>query len=134
MFQAIPALSAALAACAAMTGGAEHARAAQAWTVCLSHADDAPPSRTRMVLEGLPTAPARSVAIEGSFYGAAFETARATRTANSLIFSAVTEDASGAYHHAARLSGEVFIGQTLAVGRDFLMPWTATQGDSPCPE
>ena len=90
------------------------------WDVALYFSEEAPPSATIMeiesVVEGVPV---------GTFYGSAFEEARVITRDNMIIFTMTTSDNSGAYIHSGRLIDGEMDGQTLSVGRDFLMPWTA---------
>jgi hypothetical protein len=91
------------------------------WDVALYFSADAPPSGTVMVLE-----PGEGGVLEGSFYGSPFTSARFAGRDGVIAFTAATEDGSGPYIHSGRLNEEGRIeGQTLSVGRDFLMLWTA---------
>ena len=99
------------------------------WDVALYYSETAEPSSTVMVID----AEADGV-LTGSFYGSAFGEARARVFQGEVIFTATTQDGSGAYLHSGRLaSNGDMTGQTLSVGRDFLMGWTATrrEGDAP---
>ena len=91
------------------------------WDVALHYAEGAEPGATVMVVEA-----AQDGVLTGSFYGSAFGEARARVFQGEVIFTAVTEDGSGPYLHAGRLASDgTMTGQTLSVGRDFLMGWTA---------
>jgi hypothetical protein len=91
------------------------------WDVALYFSADAPPSATVMVLE-----PGEDGTLSGRFYGSPFGAARFAERDNVVAFTATTEDGSGPYLHSGRLTDDGRIeGQTLSVGRDFLMLWTA---------
>jgi hypothetical protein len=93
------------------------------WDVALYFSADAPPSATVMVLT-----PAADGSLAGSFYGTSFDVGRVAERRGAVAFTATTADNSGPYLHSGRLTGEGRIeGQTLSVGRDFLMIWTATR-------
>ncbi len=112
-----------LAALALQSGAADLSGAdlAGTWDVALHFSAEAPPSKTAMVIE-----PAEDGALLGGFYGSSFIEARAAARGGAVAFTATTEDGSGAYIHSGRLTASgVIAGQTLSVGRDFLMLWTA---------
>ncbi len=91
------------------------------WDVALYFSADAPPSATVMVLE-----PGDGGVLAGRFYGSPFGAARFAERDGVVAFTATTEDGSGPYLHSGRLTEDGRIeGQTLSVGRDFLMLWTA---------
>lgn len=92
------------------------------WDVSLYFSATQPPSKTEMVI----TETANGALI-GSFYGTEFETARVTVFEGDILFTAVTRDGSGPYLTSGRLEEGEIMGQTLSIGRDFLMPWTATR-------
>lgn len=97
------------------------AELAGTWDVALYFSAEAPPSATVMVLE-----PREDGTLGGRFYGTPFEVARYAERNGAIAFTATTEDGSGPYLHAGRLTQDGDIeGQTLSVGRDFLMLWTA---------
>ncbi len=92
------------------------------WDVALYFSADAPPSATVMEI----TAVNADGTLEGSFYQSAFETGRFRRDGESWIISVITSDTSGIYATSGRLGPDGMIeGQTLSVGRGFLMAWTA---------
>ena len=104
---------------------AQPADMAGQWEVALYFSADAPPSQTTMVLE-----PQSDGGLTGSFYGSTFEVGRVAQRGETLAFTAVTSDGSGQYLHSGRLnSSGVIDGQTLSVGRDFLMLWTAARAE-----
>ena len=110
-----------IAALASMALQAGPAGLAGTWDVSLYFSADAAPSSTVMVLE-----PGADGALAGRFYGTPFDVARFAERGGELAFTATTEDGSGAYLHSGRLNEDgVIEGQTLSVGRDFLMLWTA---------
>ncbi|MCR9129549.1 MAG: hypothetical protein NXI12_08510 [Alphaproteobacteria bacterium] len=91
------------------------------WDVALYFSADAPPSATVMVL-----APGDGGVLAGRFYGSPFGAARFAERNGVVAFTAMTEDGSGPYFHSGRLTEPGRIeGQTLSMGRDFLMLWTA---------
>jgi len=91
------------------------------WDVALYFSADAPPSATVLVLE-----PSQDGTLSGRFYGSPFGAARFAERNGVVAFTATTEDGSGPYLHSGRLTeAGVIEGQTLSVGRDFLMLWTA---------
>jgi hypothetical protein len=92
------------------------------WNVALRFDPAAPPSATTMQVSSITDGMAR-----GTFYGSAFDNARVTMDGSDVIFTATTADQSGQYIHSGRLRRGVITGQTLSVGRNFLMPWTATK-------
>lgn len=98
------------------------------WDVALYFSPDNPPSATVMEIN----AASADGALEGSFYQSPFELGRYVIKDGEIIISVVTSDGSGRYQTSGRLlaSGE-FKGQTHSIGRDFLMPWTATRKGSP---
>ena len=97
------------------------------WEVALYFSESDPPSAT--VLEILAIEDGE---LTGSFYGSPFEQARLSVRFEEIAIAAVTSDASGAYHHAARLQDGVLIGQTLSTGRGFLMQWRAERAPQDC--
>ena len=93
------------------------------WDVALYFDPTKPPSST--VLEFTKV---EAGIIEGSFYQTSFSIAKATVFEGDVVVSFITEDNSGPYAGAGRLSADgTFKGQTLSVGRDFVMPWTASR-------
>ncbi|MEP4052250.1 MAG: hypothetical protein ABJN22_08395 [Litorimonas sp.] len=94
------------------------------WDVALYFSPDNPPSATVMEISAAST----DGALKGSFYQSPFELGRYVIKDGEVIISVVTSDGSGRYQTSGRLlpSGE-FKGQTHSIGRDFLMPWTATR-------
>ena len=94
------------------------------WRVALYFSPNDPPSETVMEITDVTEAGT----LLGSFYQSAFESARATRRDGAIIIAATTSDGSGPYTTSGRLVAPDRIeGQTLSVGRDFLMAWTATK-------
>lgn len=111
-------MNATLAALALQLGSAD---LTGTWGVALYFSTDAPPSTTEMVLE-----PRDGGVLGGSFYGSPFTRARFAEREGVIAFTATTEDGSGPYIHSGRLNEEGRIeGQTLSLGRDFFMLWTA---------
>ena len=92
------------------------------WQVSLIYDSTQPPSQTEMVITE-----ATDATLKGRFYGTEFRIARSTSSGQDLIFTAITEDGTGDYIHSGRLTGSQIQGQTLSIGREFLMPWTATK-------
>jgi hypothetical protein len=91
------------------------------WNVDLQFDPASPPGSTTMAFSA-----ASNGACAGSFYGTDMQSCRAIVRRDEVIFAAVTADQSGAYHHSGRLGADGIIrGQTLSIGRDFLMNWTA---------
>ena len=90
------------------------------WDISLFYAEGQAPSRTEMVIESVVDG-----AMTGTFYGSPFETARARKYGPTLAFTATTKDGTGPYIHSGRLDGDIIEGQTLSVGRAFLMTWRA---------
>jgi len=99
------------------------------WDVALYFSADAPPSATVMVVE----TEAEGV-LTGTFYATPFSEARARVFQGEVVFTILTEDGSGPYLTSGTLqsNGEIK-GQTLSVGRDFLMGWTATRRERETP-
>jgi hypothetical protein len=95
------------------------------WDVALHYAPDKPPSKTEMVVTGV-----AGGKLQGTFYGTEFSESGVTVFAGQVIFTAVTADGTGPYIHSGRLAGRCIEGQTLSVGRDFLMAWTACLAQS----
>ena len=97
-----------------------------AWDVALYVSPDARRSATVLEIE---TATPVGV-LTGSFYQTPFETGRYTARDRTLIIAVMTADGSGPYATSGRLTSTNTIeGQTLSIGRDFLMSWTATKRD-----
>ena len=118
-----------IAAFAAIAVQAAPADLAGSWDVSLYFSADAPPSTTVMVLD-----PNEDGSLAGRFYGSPFSAARFAEANGDVAFTAMTEDSSGAYLHSGRLAEDGRIeGQTLSVGRDFLMLWTAQRREEPAP-
>lgn len=116
-----------LAASLAFALQAQPMDAAGTWDVSLFFSAEAPPSSTVMVLE--PQADGR---LAGSFYGSPFEMGRIAERYDAIAFIATTSDSSGQYITTGRLTeGGGIEGQTLSVGRDFLMLWRAERRDDP---
>lgn len=115
-----------LAVLAVLAVQAEPADLAGTWDVALYFSADAPPSATVMVLE-----PQADGALGGSFYGSRFEVGRVAERNGAVAFTATTEDNSGPYWHSGRLIEGRVEGQTLSVGRDFLMLWSAERRQEP---
>lgn len=92
------------------------------WQVSLYFSPGAPPSTTSMTIETIND----DGTLVGSFYQTPFEHGRFTIRNEQLIFVVLTSDNSGIYSTSGRmnLSGTIE-GQTLSIGRNFLMPWTA---------
>lgn len=90
------------------------------WQVTLHNGLAEQPATTTLVISG-----AEGGTVEGSFYDTPFSIARATTWDGRVVFTGVTQDGSGPYAHSATLEGTVLEGQTLSVGRDFIMAWTA---------
>lgn len=110
-----------LTALTALALQAQPADAAGTWDVSLFLSADAPPSATVMVLD-----PQADGTLQGSFYGSPFELARISERRGAVAFIATTQDDSGDYITTGRLTPDGRIeGQTLSVGRDFLMLWSA---------
>ena len=90
------------------------------WKVSLFYSEGQPPSQTTMIIDKVDDG-----VVSGSFYGSPFGDARARQFQQTLAFTATTEDNSGLYIHSGRLKDNVIYGQTLSVGRSFLMTWKA---------
>ncbi len=91
------------------------------WDVSLFFSAEAPPSATVMVLD-----PQADGTLQGSFYGTPFDLGRISERQGAVAFIATTQDNSGDYITTGRLTPDGRIeGQTLSVGRDFLMLWSA---------
>lgn len=89
------------------------------WDISLYYSKLAPPSSTKLVVSGV-----ENGVLSGTFYGSPFIKGRITTLENDVLFTVVTEDASGLYSTSGRLTSATTIaGQTLAHGREFLMPW-----------
>jgi hypothetical protein len=114
---------------AAMALQSAPADLAGTWDVALFYSADAPPSATVMVLE-----PGEEGTLSGSFYGSEFAASRTAARGDVVAFTATTEDGSGPYLHSGRLGEDGAIeGQTLSVGRDFLMIWRAERREETSP-
>jgi hypothetical protein len=59
--------------------------------------------------------------VMGQMMGAMGEAGRVVMDGNDVVFTATTADQSGQYIHSGRLRRGVIEGQTLSVGRNFLM-------------
>ena len=95
------------------------------WDVSLFYSRDKPPSKTEMVVEKI-----KDGALVGTFYGTPFDAGRVTYRQGKVIFTVITSDGSGQYVTSGRLDATGLIdGQTLSVGRDFLMAWQAKKID-----
>lgn len=93
------------------------------WDVSLFYSAEAPPSSTVMVFSKI-----TDEGVTGSFYGTSFSTAQVTVRKGAVVFGAVTADGTGPYYHAGRLTEEGrIVGQTLSIGRNFVMAWEATK-------
>ena len=93
------------------------------WAVSLYFAPGKPPSSTQMVITGVD-----GEKLQGTFYGTTFEVARARTHWHTLVFTLMTRDGSGPYLTSGTLGEDGKItGQTLSVGRDFLMAWDAVR-------
>lgn len=93
------------------------------WDVALFYDPAAPPSATAMSISAVADG-----SISGAFYGSPMSEARVSEREGAIAFAAMTEDGSGPYFHSGRLAApDVIEGQTLSVGRDFLMQWRATR-------
>lgn len=95
------------------------------WDVSLFYSPDAPPSKTEMVIVR-----ADDGTLDGTFYQSPFSESGYTVFEDDVLFTVATSDNSGPYYTSGRLSGECIDGQTLAVGRQFLMAWRACPKDS----
>lgn len=96
------------------------------WDVALYFSPDSPPSATVMEISAVNT----NGTLTGTFYQSAFETGRYTTRDGEVIISVVTSDGSAPYATSGRLSTDGAIeGQTLSLGRDFLMAWSATKAE-----
>lgn len=94
------------------------------WNVSLFYSPDQPPSSTVMVISAV-----QDGALSGTFYGSPFTTGRATVADDEVIFTVATEDNSGPYLTSGALEDGEIEGQTLSVGRDFLMYWEAERAE-----
>ena len=91
------------------------------WDVSLFFSASQPPSETTMVISAV-----EDGALTGTFYGSAFEAGRARAHKGEVVFTVTTKDGSGLYATSGRLGPDnVVRGQTLSVGRDFIMAWEA---------
>jgi hypothetical protein len=91
------------------------------WDVDLYYAPGEPPSKTRLKV----WANTNGI-LSGSFYGTQFNIARAAVHEQEVMLTFVTQDNTGDYLSSAHLTSELQLkGQTLSVGRSFLMPWRA---------
>jgi hypothetical protein len=130
MKSAFAALSICLAGCATMETDSETEAPASVadligtWDVSLYFSPDQPPSSTTMVITGV-----EDGVLTGTFYGSPFTTGRATVFDDEVIFTVATEDGSGPYLTSGELEDEEIEGQTLSVGRDFLMAWEAERAE-----
>ena len=92
------------------------------WRVALFFSPNAAPSETVMEITDVSDAGL----LTGSFYQSAFEAGRATKRDGTIVIAMTTRDGSGLYGTSGRLVAPDRIeGQTLSVGRDFLMAWSA---------
>lgn len=92
------------------------------WDVFLIFDPDQPPSQTTLKISNVK----EDGSFDGSFYGTAFETAMFRQDGDDVVIAFVTSDGAGAYHGAGRLNSRGDLaGQTLSMGRGFLMPWSA---------
>jgi hypothetical protein len=95
------------------------------WDVALYFSENSPPSATVMVIEST-----ENEELKGTFYNSPFIEGRVRAFQDGVIFTVMTQDNSGPYLTSGRLGEDGTItGQTLSVGRDFLMGWTATRRD-----
>ncbi|WP_026376730.1 hypothetical protein [Aestuariibacter salexigens] len=93
-----------------------------AWQVSLYFSPTAKPSTTTMMISAVN----EDGTLDGNFYGTPFDSARYTFKDEYLIFSVMTSDNSGVYSTSGRMTMNGKIeGQTLSVGRGFLMAWSA---------
>ncbi|MEO1027965.1 MAG: hypothetical protein AAFX02_02795 [Pseudomonadota bacterium] len=90
------------------------------WNVDLYYSPSAPPSKTEMIITQ-----AVEGKLEGTFYGTSFDASGYTVFENEVLFTVATGDNSGPYYTSGRLKGDCIDGQTLSVGRGFLMAWKA---------
>lgn len=96
------------------------------WEVKLYYAPSEPPSKTTLRI----WANTNGI-LSGSFYGTQFNLARATTHDEEVLFTFVTNDNTGDYLSSGRLTSDTEIkGQTLSVGRGFLMAWEAKKQSS----
>ena len=93
------------------------------WEVNLYYSPSEPPSKTTLRI----WANANGI-LSGSFYGTQFNLARATTHDEDVLFTFVTNDNTGDYLSSGRSTSDTEIkGQTLSVGRGFLMAWEANK-------
>lgn len=93
------------------------------WDVALYFSPTEPPSATVMTVSAI-----EDGILSGTFYSTAFDTGRVTQHGDEIIFVVTTQDGTGLYTTSGRLGPDDTIqGQTFAIGRDFLMAWSATR-------
>ena len=92
------------------------------WQIDLRPSPDAAPYVQPFVVTGV-----REGTFTGTFYGAPVSQARLNTRWGAVHLAFVTEDASGAHHHAAVLRDGRLEGTTNSTGRDFLACWSGTR-------
>ena len=96
------------------------------WDVSLFFSPTSPPSATKMVIRAV-----EDGVVSGTFYQTEFDVGRVTVKGEEVVFSVLTKDGSGLYATSGRLREDGLVyGQTLSVGRAFIMAWEAKRADT----